>query len=148
MNKMTVDISAKLAQKRYSSAKGTLTLSLESIERIIAKTVQKGDPIENAKLAAIHAVKKTPDLVFMAHPIPIESVRTDITINEEECSITVRVEVITTAKTGVEIEALAGVMNGLLAIFDMVKMYEKDKQGNYANTTRIDNLHVESKKKG
>ncbi|MHA2175178.1 MAG: cyclic pyranopterin monophosphate synthase MoaC [Candidatus Hodarchaeales archaeon] len=145
---MTVDISSKVAQKRYSSAKGTLTLSQESIERVISKTVQKGDPIENAKLAAIHAVKKTPDLVFMAHPIPIEGIKTDIRIDKDKCSITMRVEVSTIAKTGVEIEALAGVMNGLLAIFDMVKMYEKDTKGNYRTSTRIENVYVESKKKG
>lgn len=145
---MTIDISSKSAQKRLASAKGTIFLSTESINRIISKNVEKGDPLENARLSAIHAVKKTPDLVIMAHPIPIEGINTKISINEELCSITLKVEVITTAKTGVEIEALAGVMNGLLAIFDMVKMYEKDNQGNYPKTTRIDNIHVDLKKKG
>ncbi|MFW9856988.1 MAG: cyclic pyranopterin monophosphate synthase MoaC, partial [Candidatus Thorarchaeota archaeon] len=57
------------------------------------------------------------------------------------CSVT------STAKTGVEIEALAGVMNGLLAIFDMLKMYEKDENGNYPLSTRIDNIHIISKSK-
>ena len=145
---MTIDISSKFSQKRSASAKGTISLSTESINRIISKSVEKGDPLENARLSAIQAVKKTPDLVIMAHPIPIEGINTDISINEETCSITIKVEVITTAKTGVEIEALAGVMNGLLAIFDMVKMYEKDNQGNYPKTTRIDNIHVNLKKKG
>jgi molybdenum cofactor biosynthesis enzyme len=47
----------------------------------------------------------------------------------------------------VEIEAIAGVMNALLGIFDMVKMYEKDKKGNYPSTTRIDDIKVTKKQK-
>lgn len=144
---MAIDISLKKPQKRIASATGTLYLSEESIKRIKTENVQKGDPLENAKIAAIHAVKKTPDLVFMAHSIPIEGVNSEIEIFTNNNSIVMKVMVITTAKTGVEIEALAGVMNGLLAIFDMVKMYEKDSTGNYPKSTRIDNVHVLSKRK-
>lgn len=144
---MAIDISSKPLQKRIATAEGTLYLSQESIERIISRTVQKGDPLENAKLAAIHAVKKTPDLVFMAHTIPIEGVDVEIAVNETQKAIIATVSVTTTAKTGVEIEALAGVLNGLLAVFDMVKKYEKDTVGNYAASTRIDNVYVKSKKK-
>ncbi|MHA2225267.1 MAG: cyclic pyranopterin monophosphate synthase MoaC [Candidatus Hodarchaeales archaeon] len=144
---MAIDISFKEPQKRIASATGTLFLSESSINRIRTKNVQKGDPLENAKIAAIHAVKKTPDLVLMAHPIPIEGVSSEIEIITNNNSIEMKVTVISTAKTGVEIEALAGVMNGLLAIFDMVKMYEKDSTGNYPKSTRIDNVHVLSKRK-
>ncbi|MFW9995269.1 MAG: cyclic pyranopterin monophosphate synthase MoaC [Candidatus Odinarchaeota archaeon] len=144
---MSIDISSKSPKKRKATASGTLYLSRESIKRIIGKMVEKGDPLENAKLAAIHAVKKTPDLVFMAHPIPIEGINAEISVNEMELAINMEVTVITTAKTGVEIEALAGVMNGLLAVFDMVKMYEKDTEGQYPAETRIDNVHVITKEK-
>ena len=144
---MAIDISQKRTIKRVAIARGTLYLSNESISRIRTQTVKKGNPLENAKLAAIHAVKKTSDLVFMAHPIPIEGVDTDFTINEDNNSILATISVNTSAKTGVEIEALAGVMNGLLAIFDMVKMYEKDSEGNYQDSTRIDNVHIVLKQK-
>jgi len=144
-NKLAIDISLKPKQRRIATAVGTLYLSKESINRINTKTVEKGDPLENAKLAALHAVKKTPDLVFMAHPIPIEGVNTEIEIRDN--SIDAKVTVTTTAKTGVEVEALTGVMNALLAIFDMCKMYEKDTTGNYPISTRIDNIHVVSKEK-
>ena len=144
---MAIDISEKRVVRRIATARGTLFLSNESISRIKTQTVQKGDPLENAKLAAIHAVKKTSDLVFMAHPIPIEGVSTKFTIDEDNNSINAEVSVNTSAKTGVEIEALAGVMNSLLAIFDMVKMYEKDREGNYQHSTRIDNVHIVLKQK-
>ncbi len=144
---MAIDISLKSPQRRIAIAQGTLYLSENSFKKILEDSVEKGDPIESAKLAAIHAVKKTPDLVFMAHPIPIEGVKTEIEINENANKITIWVTVITTSKTGVEIDALLGVMNALLSIFDMVKMYEKDETGNYPASTRIDNVHIVSKKK-
>ncbi len=144
---MSIDISEKEVTKRVATAKGTLYLSKETISRILSKNVQKGDPLENARYAAIHAIKKTPELVFMAHPIPIEGIKTDFTINKDEGAIIATVSVYTTAKTGVEIEALAGVMNSLLAIFDMVKMYEKDSTGNYPDSSRIDNVYVVLKSK-
>ncbi|MFX0051995.1 MAG: cyclic pyranopterin monophosphate synthase MoaC [Candidatus Hermodarchaeota archaeon] len=142
---MAINISSKQTQRRIATAVGTLYLSKESINRINTETVEKGNPIENAKLAALHAVKKTPELVFMAHPIPIEGVNTEIEIKDN--SIDAKVTVITTAKTGVEVEALAGVMNALLAVFDMCKIYEKDTTGNYPASTRIDDIHVVSKEK-
>jgi cyclic pyranopterin phosphate synthase len=144
---MGINISGKPLQKRTAKAMGRLILSPESITRIQSKQIEKGDPLENARLAAIHAVKKTPELVFMAHPIPIEGVTTEINIDQQENAIVLTCSVTATAKTGVEIEALAGVMNGLLAIFDMLKMYEKDNEGNYPLSTRIDNVCVLSKRK-
>ncbi|MHA1975859.1 MAG: cyclic pyranopterin monophosphate synthase MoaC [Candidatus Hodarchaeales archaeon] len=142
---MSIDITEKEVSKRVATAKGTLHLSKGTISKILSKSVQKGDPLENARYAAIHAVKKTPELVFMAHPIPIEGVKTNFTINEDDNTIVATVSVYTTAKTGVEIEALAGVMNGLLAIFDMVKMYEKDSTGNYPSSSCINNVYVAMK---
>ncbi|MFW9856597.1 MAG: cyclic pyranopterin monophosphate synthase MoaC, partial [Candidatus Thorarchaeota archaeon] len=111
---MAINISDKPIQKRTAEAMGKLFLSPGSINRIQTKRVEKGDPLENARLAAIHAVKKTPELVFMAHPIPIEGVKTELNVNETENAIVLTCSVTSTAKTGVEIEALAGVMNGLL----------------------------------
>ena len=66
-----VDISDKKVQKRIATAKGRIYLSDISMDHIRLKTNPKGDVLENAKLAAIHAVKKTPEMVFMCHPITI-----------------------------------------------------------------------------
>ena len=101
--------------------------------------------LENAKLAAIHAVKQTTNLVFLAHPIQINSAKVKFSIQPDHIRCSVEVRAI--AKTGVEIEALAGVMNGLLAIFDLCKRYEKDSNGQY-KSVHISEIQVDEKVKG
>lgn len=139
-----IDISDKPVSQRVAVATGTIHLNSESMLHILNKTNPKGDVLENAKLAAIHAVKQTPNLVFMCHPIQIRLVKVDFEIKEN--SIVIEVQVKTEDKTGVEIEAVAGVMNGLLAIFDLCKRYEKDLDGQYQKA-RIDDIKVIHKHK-
>ncbi len=76
---------------------------------------------------------------MLAHNIPITSVKPEFEVRED--GVLVRVEVITTAKTGVEMEALTAVAAALLNIWDVVKKYEKDKEGQYPYT-RIEYLRV------
>ncbi|MHA2362495.1 MAG: cyclic pyranopterin monophosphate synthase MoaC [Candidatus Hodarchaeales archaeon] len=145
---MAVDISKKAVLERIATAEGLLTISKGTLSRIQNKEVEKGDVFENARLAAIHAVKQTPQMVFMCHPIPIYHVKVDFEeinhINSNQGQIKIKVLVKTSSKTGCEIEALAGVLNGLLGIWDLVKMYEKDPTGNYPDTY-ITNVRVISK---
>lgn len=139
-----IDIQDKIVTRRTSVAQGTIFLTPESILHIKNKTNPKGDVLENAKLAAIHAVKKTPEMVFMCHPIKIRGVKVKFAI--EDTSITVSVRVIAEDKTGVEVEAISGVMNALLAIFDLSKRFEKDIDGNYISA-RMSDIKVTYKKK-
>jgi cyclic pyranopterin phosphate synthase len=139
-----IDISNKSVIRRKAKASGKIFLNKDSISSITDKTNPKGDVLENAKLAAIQAVKQTPNLVFLAHPIQINSAKVNFSIQQDHirCSVEVRA----TAKTGVEIEAMAGVMNGLLAIFDLCKRYEKDPNGQY-KSAYISNIQVDEKVK-
>ena len=137
-----VDISDKKIQKRIAKAKGRIYLSDISMSHILSKTNPKGDVLENAKLAAIHAVKKTPEMVFMCHPITISNVDVNFEVNKNY--IEVFVSVTTLNRTGVEIEAVAGVMNSLLAIFDLSKRFEKLNDGSY-DTAKISNIKVVKK---
>ncbi len=139
-----IDISSKEIIKRTATVSGEIILNPTSIAAIRDHTNPKGDVLENAKLAAVHAVKKTPDLVFLAHPIRITSVKVDFEIFDDR--IKCLVEVTALEKTGVEIEAVAGVMNALLAIFDLSKRFEKDEFGQYL-TTKIVNIAVVEKVK-
>ncbi|MCD6301671.1 MAG: cyclic pyranopterin monophosphate synthase MoaC, partial [Staphylothermus sp.] len=84
-------------------------------------------------IAAIQAVKKTPELIPLCHNIPITNVKVEYEFLGED-KIKVRVRVKTTSKTGVEMEALTGVALALLNIWDMVKKYEKDEKGQYPET--------------
>ena len=143
---MSVDISNKSVVKREAIASGEIILKKETIARIKNKEVEKGDVISSTKLAAIHGVKQTPNMLTYCHPIPILGVSSVFEyITDEKIKLTVHVK--TEGKTGCEMDALNGVTNGLLMIWDMTKMYEKDTNGQYLET-RIENINVVKKIKG
>jgi len=138
-----IDISKKEPIVRIASASGKIILKKDTIERIKTQNLQKGDVITIAKIAGINAVKKVPDLIPLCHPIPITSVSIDIKI-ENDISLRTSCTVKSIAKTGVEMEALTGVSVALLNIWDVVKMYEKDENGQYPETI-IKDIKVDKK---
>jgi len=137
-----IDISEKDTITRIATASGKIKLKIETIERIKTKNVEKGDALTIAKVSAINAVKKVPDLIPFCHPIPITNVNINFEIEDEAVKVTCTVKSI--AKTGVEMEALTGVNIALLNLWDVVKMYEKDKEGQYPYT-QIYDIQVEKK---
>lgn len=139
-----IDISEKKATKRRAVARGELLLKKETIEKIKNNKIKKGDPIEIARIAAINAAKETSLLIPLCHQIPLELVESEFDIREN--FIEVKVTVSAWAKTGVEMEALAGVSLALLTLWDMVKYLEKDERGQYP-LTRITNVEVLQKEK-
>lgn len=139
-----VDISDKEDEEREAVASGKIKLKKSSIEAIKSGTIKKGDVFACAEIAAILAVKKTPDIIPLCHPIGISSVNVDFYIHDEDVEVKVYVKSIN--KTGVEMEALHGVNIALLTIWDMVKYIEKDESGNYPYT-RIKEIKVENKEK-
>ncbi|MCJ7581446.1 MAG: cyclic pyranopterin monophosphate synthase MoaC [Candidatus Aminicenantes bacterium] len=139
-----IDISDKEATKRRAVAKGKLHLQLDTINKINKNEIKKGDPIDIARIAAIYAAKETSRLIPLCHQIPLELVECEFDINED--SIDVKVTVSAFAKTGVEMEALAGVSLALLTLWDMVKYLEKDAAGQYP-LTRITDVEVLKKEK-
>jgi len=140
-----IDISTKPAVPRTAVASGFIHLKKETLKKIKAGKVPKGDVLTIAQTAAILAVKRTPELVPLTHPIPLTG--TDVGFKFEEDGIRVNVEVRSTGQTGVEMEALVGVTSALLAIWDMVKGLEKDEAGQYP-TTAITDVKVVKKVKG
>ena len=122
-----IDISGKDIIPRSATATGKIILKKATILAIKNNEIKKGDPLTVAEIAAIQAVKKTPDLIPLCHPIPISSVDTSFQIHEDHIEVTCTV----TAhyKTGVEMEALTGVSVALLNIWDLVKYLEKYPNG-------------------
>ncbi len=139
-----VDISEKEDVIRTAIAEGFIRLKRETIEAIRENRIPKGDVIKTANVSAILAVKKTPELIPMCHPIPITSVKIDFEILND--GVKVRCLVKSIGKTGVEMEALTGVSIALLTIWDMVKALEKDESGNYPYTS-IECIRVIEKRK-
>jgi cyclic pyranopterin phosphate synthase len=139
-----VEITEKPPVGRRAVASGTIRLKETTIEAIKSGEVKKGDVLTVARVAAIQAVKETPRQIPMCHPIPI----TGVEVAFELLSGQVRATVVVTSvgKTGVEMEALAGVSAALLNVWDMVKSREKDETGNYP-ATRIEEIRVVEKRK-
>lgn len=140
-----VDITAKPPLFRKATASGTIRLKESTIEDIKAGQVKKGDVLTTARLAAILAVKDTPRLIPLCHPIPITGLEVTFELEKERVRATVTVTSV--GKTGVEMEALTGAAVALLNVWDMVKYLEKDETGNYPET-EIEGIRVLQKRKG
>ncbi len=140
-----VDITGKPIVFRKATAAGSIRLGEATIEAIKSGRVKKGDVLTTARLAAILAVKDTPRLIPLCHPIPITGLEVNFEIEERRVQATVTVTSV--GKTGVEMEALTGVSVALLNVWDMVKYLEKDETGNYPDT-EIEGIVVCEKKKG
>lgn len=139
-----VDVGDKPEVHREAAATGRILLTEPTLEKIRGGDVEKGNVFATARVAAIQAVKETPDDIPLCHPIPISG--TDVELSAEEDAVEIRVEVRSHGKTGVEMEALNGVSRGLLTVWDMVKSAEKGDDGGYPDT-RITDVQVESKVK-
>ena len=141
-----VDVSNKLEVPREASAEGMINLKSETIRLIRAGKIKKGDPLYTARIAGILAAKKTSSLIPLCHPLPLTSVEVRAEISGDQ-RVKVTAMVKTKAQTGVEMEALTAVATGLLTVWDMVKQYEKDSEGQYPSTT-IESIRVIRKAKG
>lgn len=116
-----VDIASKAVTVRTAKAAGAVLLGPEAFEALRRGECPKGDVLATAKVAAIQAVKSTPTLIPMCHPILIEAVEVEFTPDETRQAVGVTVAVKSTGKTGVEMEALSGVAGACLTIYDMLK---------------------------
>jgi cyclic pyranopterin phosphate synthase len=140
-----VDISDKDIVKRVAVAEGSLTLKPSTLKAISSGGIKKGDVKSASKLAGIQAAKATSSILPLCHQVPLTSVEIDIQVGSDR--LNARCEVSAEYRTGVEMEALAGVTVALLNAWDMVKYLEKDSRGQYPNT-KISDVKVISKEKG
>ena len=95
----------------------------ETIAALRAQALPKGDVLTVAKIAGIQAAKRTDALIPLCHSLPVDAV--EITFEIEPASVRIVAEVSTTAKTGVEMEALTAVSVAALTIYDMCKAVDK-----------------------
>jgi cyclic pyranopterin monophosphate synthase len=116
-----VDVSAKAVTKRTATASATVHLPAAVLDAVKDGEIMgpKGPVLQTARIAAIMAVKQTPALIPMCHPLPIEGCDVHFTFAGAEVSAELTVS--TTAKTGVEMEALTGASVAALTIYDMCK---------------------------
>lgn len=138
-----VDVSEKPEIHREATATGRIKLQPKTIQLMKEGKITKGDPCYTARIAGILAAKKTSELIPLCHPLPLTNVEVNVKL-EASNSVKVTSRVKTKAQTGVEMEALTATAAALLTVWDMVKQYEKDSQGQYPSTT-IEDIHVVEK---
>jgi cyclic pyranopterin monophosphate synthase len=113
------DVGDKTDTLRHATAKAIVRVSPETISLVKEGNSPKGNIIDAARISGTMAAKKTWDLLPYCHPIPIDHIRIDVSVKEEE--IEVIAEVKTTWKTGVEMESLTAASVAALTIYDMLK---------------------------
>ncbi|MFN0135726.1 MAG: cyclic pyranopterin monophosphate synthase MoaC [Phycisphaerae bacterium] len=114
-----VDVGDKVATDRRAVAGGSVRVSAELARQIAANTLKKGNLLEVARLAGIQAAKRTSGLIPLCHPLPLDNVSVDVTLDGERVRIVAEARV--HARTGVEMEALTAVAVAALTVIDMGK---------------------------
>jgi len=123
-----VDISAKNVTRRIAIAKGHISVSKETIDKIIARGLKKGDVLSVAQLAGIMGAKQTSQLIPLCHPIPLSKIEVNLHLKSDLQLIEIQSECHSTGQTGVEMEALTAVSIAALTIYDMCKSIDKSMQ--------------------
>jgi cyclic pyranopterin phosphate synthase len=118
-----VDVSSKPAVRREAVAVGRIVMQADTVKRIRENSFKKGDVLCVARIAAIQAAKQTQHLIPLCHQIPLAKVQIDFELQAKAVAITATA--ITTAPTGVEMEALTAVSLAALTIYDMCKAVDK-----------------------
>jgi cyclic pyranopterin phosphate synthase len=116
-----VDVSAKAVTRRSAVAAGYLELDPPAAEALARGGGPKGDPWSVARIGAVGGVKRTADLIPLAHPLAIEAVEVTHQWDPGTRRAWLRVAVSCEGRTGIEMEALTGVTVGLLVLYDMLK---------------------------
>ncbi len=118
-----VDVGEKAATRRTATAEALVRCSDELLSAIRANTLAKGDLLGVARLAGVMAAKRVDSLIPLCHTLPIEQATVDATL--EEGGVRLLAFVATTAKTGVEMEALTAASVAALTVIDMGKAIDR-----------------------
>ena len=120
-----VDVTEKNETDRVAEAGGRISMAPETLSRIEAGTIGKGDVLAVAQVAGIMAAKKTWELIPMCHPLLLSGIDISFSLDRVSAAIEIRASVKTTGRTGVEMEALSAVAGAALTIYDMCKAIDR-----------------------
>jgi len=125
-----VDVTAKPETERFARAAGCIRMNAEAYSAIERNSLAKGDVVSVAKVAGVMAAKRTAELVPLSHPIPLSDVKLELILDASLPGLRAESVVRTTAKTGVEMEAITAVAVALITVYDMAKSIDKSMQIN------------------
>ena len=135
-----VDVGWKEPSRREAVAKGFVSMQPETLARIQEGSMEKGDVFAVARLAGIMGAKQTSQLIPLCHPMPIDRVAVDLEPDPVRQGIEITATAATSAKTGVEMEAMTAVSVAALALYDMCKSVDR--------AMRIESVRLVSKRGG
>jgi len=121
-----VDVSQKPETRRVARAQGVVIFSKAIFKELITQGSPKGNVFETARVAGIMAVKNTPKIIPLCHPLLIEKVAVEFKTDKKKNAVITIAEVVSSGKTGVEMEALTAVCASCLTIYDMMKWKGQD----------------------
>jgi molybdenum cofactor biosynthesis protein MoaC len=120
-----VDVSDKAETDRVAVAGARVVMRPETLARVQAGAIAKGDVLAVARLAGIMAAKRTPDLIPLCHPLALTSVAVDLACVPERSAVEITATCRLTGRTGVEMEALTAASVAALTIYDMCKAIDR-----------------------
>jgi cyclic pyranopterin phosphate synthase len=120
-----VDVAAKPLTARTAVAAGAVRMSAEAFRQVADGAMAKCDVLAVAEVAGTMAAKRTAELIPLCHPLAIDQITVEATLDEALPGVRVRAIVKTVARTGVEMEALTGVTVACLTVYDMVKSADR-----------------------
>ena len=121
-----VDVGEKSPTQRRAVAAGRVLVNAATFRLIRSGGVKKGDVLTVAQIAGIMGAKRTPDLIPMCHPVLIDGVDLELSLDEERLSVEIVARVSCDGRTGVEMEALTAVSVAALTVYDMCKAVQRD----------------------
>jgi cyclic pyranopterin monophosphate synthase len=120
-----VDVTDKATTEREAVARGSVLMQPATIALVTAGGVKKGDVLSVARLAGIMGAKRTPDLIPLCHPLPLTSVKVDLTVDAARNAVDITATCKLKGQTGVEMEALTAVAVAALTVYDMCKAVDR-----------------------
>lgn len=124
-NARMVDVGDKADTQRTATARGSVLMAAETLQKIMERGFKKGDVLSVAQLAGIMGAKRTPDLIPLCHPLMLTSVKVELTPDPERSAVDIEATCKLTGQTGVEMEALTAVSVAALTVYDMCKAVDK-----------------------
>jgi cyclic pyranopterin phosphate synthase len=120
-----VDVGEKDVTHRVAVASGRISMQPATLRLVASGRAKKGDVLAVARIAAIQAAKRTPELIPLAHPLSLTRVSVEFTLDRRRSAVAIEARVECRGKTGVEMEALTAAAVGLLTVYDMVKAVDR-----------------------
>jgi cyclic pyranopterin phosphate synthase len=132
-----IDVSDKPESERWAVARGSVVTNRETLEVIKTNELKKGDVHSVAEIAGVMGAKRTAELIPLCHPLPLTHIEVRVDLSEELPGVNITATVRTTARTGVEMEALTAVSVAALTVYDMIKSVDR--------AARITDIHLVEK---